>query len=132
MPEDMQPSSSPLVGNITGFLPRLHSAAPWGMGNEFVRDLLTTAREATTKQNTWEAMTEGRKPVYKAQNPIIDPKIFDPLQEAAKMVLEADKAKRYQLTNGYITPLQASEIERTYTLLAHQTMTHVIQQLEGE
>lgn len=135
VPEDMMASNSPLARPVTGILPKVSTTPAWGMGNEFVRDLLSTAREAEEKMNTYEDLVETRKPQYMAQNKLIQPDIYwgrngsGGLKNAAAWVINKDKEKRALLKAGAITPLEASMMEREYTLFAMHAMSNVLDQL---
>ena len=135
--QDMMASNSPLARPVTGILPKVSTTPAWGMGNEFVRDLLSTASEATEKMNTYNDLVETRKPEYLAKNKLIQSDIYwgkngsGGLYNAAQMVINKDKEKRMLLKAGLITPLEASMMEREYTLFAMHAMTNVLDQLGG-
>lgn len=143
VPPDMRDTAGPFGPTTSGVLPKWQAKDNWGMGNEFVGWLLSTAREAQVKKNTYDEMVESRKEMYKADNPLISDDIFygkrgengvrsGGLLWASKYVIAKEKEKRALLKAGKITDLEASMIERGYTLIAHQAMTNVISQIEGE
>ena len=140
MPEDVQPSNSPIAGQSPGWLPRWQAKEAWGMGNEFVQDLLSTARDASEKMRSYEQMPEARKPVYLAANPLIHPDIYygvkpvdgfrsGGLEYAAKWVIQQDKDKKEALKAGRINETEAMLIERQYTMFAMEAMRNVVFQL---
>lgn len=140
IPEDVQPSNSPVAGQSPGWLPRMQAREAWGMGNEFVQDLLSTARDATEQMRSYEQIPDARKPTYLADHPLIQPDIFygkkpvdgfrsGGLEAAAKKVIEWDKDKKAKLKAGKINETEAMFIERQYTLFAMEAMRNVVFQL---
>jgi len=140
MPQDVLASNSPVAGQSPGFLPRVFAKPSWGMGNEFVQDLLHTAREATKQKNSYDGMIESRKPGYLAEHPLIQTDIFygragqdgyrsGGLKDVSAKVIAQNKAINEMKKLGKIDDAQAMELQKAYTLLAMETMRNIITQL---
>jgi len=140
MPEDVLASNSPVAGQSPGFLPRVFAKPSWGMGNEFVQDLLHTAREATKQKNSYDGMVESRRPSYLAEHPLIQNDIFygregadgyrsGGLKDVSARIISQNKAINEQLKAGKIDATQAAELQKAYTLMAMEAMRNIITQL---
>ena len=140
MPEDVLASNSPVAGQSPGFLPRVFAKPSWGMGNEFVQDLLHTAREATKQKNSYDGMVESRRPGYLAEHPLIQNDIFygregadgyrsGGLKDVSARIISQNKAINEQLKAGKIDATQAAELQKAYTLMAMEAMRNIITQL---
>jgi len=140
VPEDVQSSNSPLANQSSGWAPRIQAREAYGMGSEFVQDLLTTARESAEQRKSYESMNTTRKPSYLAENKLIQEDIYfgkrgqdgyrsGGLQAAAKKVIEWERSKKEALKAGRIDKVEALLIEKQYTLFAMEAMRNVMFQL---
>jgi hypothetical protein len=140
VPQDVQSSNSPLANQSAGYLPRVQAREAYGMGNEFVQDLLSTARESAEQRKSYESMNETRKPGYLAEHKLIQEDIYfgkrgadgyrsGGLQAAAKKVIEWERSKKEALKAGRIDKVEALLLEKQYTLFAMEAMRNVMYQL---
>jgi hypothetical protein len=140
VPEDVMSSNSPLANQSAGYLPRLQAREAYGIGNEFVQDLLFTAREASEQRKSYESMNATRKPGYLAEHRLIQEDIYfgkrgqdgyrsGGLQAAAKKVIEWERSKKEALKAGRIDKVEALLLEKQYTLFAMEAMRNVMYQL---
>lgn len=140
VPQDVQSSNSPLANQSAGWAPRVQARESYGVGNEFVQDLLSTAREASEQRKSYESMNTTRKPSYLAEHKLIQDDIYfgkrgqdgyrsGGLQAAAKKVIEWERSKKEALKAGRIDKVEALLIEKQYTLFAMEAMRNVMFQL---
>ena len=140
VPQDVQSSNSPLANQSAGWAPSVQARESYGVGNEFVQDLLSTAREASEQRKSYESMNTTRKPSYLAEHKLIQDDIYfgkrgqdgyrsGGLQAAAKKVIEWERSKKEALKAGRIDKVEALLIEKQYTLFAMEAMRNVMFQL---
>lgn len=123
------PSNQPVAGGGSVVWPRFTARDPWGMGNEFVQDLMRTYNEAARQRITYESKPETQRAMYLAEHPLIQDKVWSQLLSAAKRVAANEKERKLLLEQG--RALDAQAIERSYTLLSMETMRNVLTQSLG-